>query len=317
MNDTLQKVVLGVCTAVVFAGFGFTANIVQAADQCEHIIVNKDRNIRGEIGESFSYEIDIDGGQPDTIEVRGTLPRGLSFDEDMREIHGTPREGGRYVVAVFAENECGIDTASLRMYIEGDETDTGGAGSNVSVTSELTRGDGTYVNLSNVPYTGFGDSLRTSLTVLALVLWSGALAFIFLGPVERARLRSLALSFFGGHQDAEDAPQQASLIDRNIDQTVDDPNQAPNSSEENEMDVALLQKLREHAYEERVLMTEKALSALTDQAQKQGYSAENLLASIVENAKATYPREDGFLKIDSSRLNELLQTLHSSGLATA
>lgn len=308
-------IMLGALMFLVLPFSGLVPHVAQASEHCENITINIAWSpVRGEVGEEFSYKIDINGGEADNVEVRGELPEGLELDSDPWVISGTPENGGSYKVILFGENECDTAETSLRMDITNEEGEVAASSktngdTNVSVTSTLVRNDGSYVHLNQIPYTGVGDTLRFSLIITALLLWSGALAFLVLGPGERAELRTFFSSLFGVRRQTG----RETLIDTSIAQANSPAHEADagedhikNNKEHSEADVALLQKLRVLAYEEKVLVTEQALQMLERTARERGEDGETLLNSIVEEAKGYYPRVDGLLKIDSQRLIELI-----------
>lgn len=154
----------------------------------------------GVIGASFSYTVTASGGTPITITVTGTLPAGLSYDAASSTISGVPTTEEVKNITIVATNPCGSDTQTLTLRITpagctsncggggGCTTNCGGGG---GCTSNCGGGGGpslapvflykvasssplaaASVYLSQIPYTGFGDSALIFLFFMGLALFS-------------------------------------------------------------------------------------------------------------------------------------------------
>ncbi len=78
--------------------------------------------ITGRIGDAINYTFNVSGTAPVTVSLEGTLPAGLTFDENTLTISGTPTattDSDGTVVTVRAVNACGSDVALITIVIVG------------------------------------------------------------------------------------------------------------------------------------------------------------------------------------------------------
>jgi hypothetical protein len=304
MKNTTKLMTAVLAFSFVFGAFFATADAREhrSKDRCEDVSVELDESrVYTRVGSYFTYTIETEGGEAEHFEAEH-LPEGLELDEETGVIEGRPEERGTYRVELTAENRCSEDTDMLRIVVRegygGSNTDKDENEHNVTVRSTFIENDEAgYVYLTEIPYTGAGDVLRLSLIGLALVLWGSALGFALLSPEKKERFKNMF-----SHKSVALAPSAA---------PTNEPVQSPfynEGVEEAEVmaDSEELQILRSSAHEEKVLFSENALKAVIEKSQALGGPSLQLLATVIEGAKATYPREDGYLKINEERIAEIL-----------
>ena len=74
----------------------------------------------GKVDEAYSQTLTATGTKPITWSISGTLPEGLTLDENTGEISGTPTADGTAKFTVKAENSVGSDTKELSITITKD-----------------------------------------------------------------------------------------------------------------------------------------------------------------------------------------------------
>lgn len=270
------------------------------------------------LNDNFEYWVTVKGDKRSYVTVEGLL-KGLSYNRDRGAIEGRAKEAGTFDVTVTASNDCGNDHAYFTIKVTEKKKKSSGPTSgstssrpsssrpskergdaNVSLESELIiNPDGSGIYLSQIPYTGAGDVLQYALTSLAMLLWMGALTFVSLSPTRKERVRS----FFYRLLTLDRSDTLVSVIDRSVSVTIE------NSEEESYQEIEdvnerLMQSLRSKSLEDKILFSETALRELASYHGED--AAEENLNKVIENAKATYPRIDGYVRIDSERLKEIL-----------
>lgn len=309
MNSLLKQTISFLALSFVVLTFLGTTLPAEARsttyrDRCEKVtIVLDSTRVYVYENERFEYEIETKGGDVDRYDV-DHLPRGLSFDEDEGVISGRVEDEGTYRLVLSASNECSEDSVALRIVVQEKRSSSGSTTSrddhNVTLESRFVPNDEKgYVYLTDIPYTGAGDVLRLSLIGLALTLWAGALGFALLNPAKKEQIKSM----FVKSTATAYAPQSE------VGTYSDEIPFFGNTIDEEEiviMDSEELQILRSRANEEKVLFSEEALKAVVSKSQALGGPSLELLSTVIDGAKATYPREDGFLKIDNERISEIL-----------
>jgi len=273
----------------------------QSKDECKDVFVRvSDENVYTRVGDTFNYQIRTTGGEPETFDF-DYLPRGLKLDSKKGIISGKAEETGTYRVKLTAENDCSEDTAVLRIVVRASYGSGYGASindANVTLSSTFIPNDEKgYVYLTEIPYTGAGDVLQLTLIGLALTLWGGALGFALLTPEKRERLKNVFARnrvLLAQTTEVSTSEDVLPLFQVDLEEDVD------------EFESEELQILRSSANEEKVLFSESALKAVVTKARKLGGPSLELLSTVIEGAKSTYPREDGFLKINNERIAEIL-----------
>ncbi|MEX0933356.1 MAG: putative Ig domain-containing protein [Candidatus Paceibacterota bacterium] len=310
MNSLLKQTTR--ILALSFAVLAFTTSVLPGEvngatrnERCEDVtIVLDETRVYVNENERFEYEIETKGGDVDTYDVK-YLPRGLSFDEDKGVLSGRIEDSGTYRVELIVSNDCSEDTVALRIVVREKRAESGSGtlrnDHNVTLETRFVPNDEKgYVYLTEIPYTGAGDVLRLSLIGLALTLWAGALGFALLNPARKEQIKSV----FVKSTATAYAPQSGVPAD-----SVETPFFGDTFVEEEEviiLDSEELQILRSHAHEEKVLFSEDALKAVVTKSQALGGPSLELLSTVIDGAKATYPREDGFVKINNERILEIL-----------
>lgn len=143
------------------------------------------------------------------------------------------------------------------------------------------------------------EVLQYILIALAFVLWGLALAVAITGETAQRKIKKLFLGVFRSKR------ERTSVIDKNTfptDEEVHDGEEIDDS----EIDIAELRSLREQADEEKILFSESTLRRLIVKAKELGGPSKELMATLIEDAKATYPRVDGYVRINDERYNKLI-----------
>lgn len=309
MNSLLKQTVAFFVLSFVVLSFASTTLTVDARsttfrDRCENVtIVLDSTRVYVYENERFEYKIETKGG--DALDYDADyLPRGLSLDRDTGIISGRVEDEGTYRVELEASNECSNDSVPLRIVVQEKRSGAGTTTTrdNHNVTLEATfvpNDEKGYVYLTQIPYTGAGDVLRLSLIGLALALWAGALGFALLNPAKKEQIKSIFVKSTATAYVPQSEAHTHSEAVPFFGNTIDEEEIVMPDSEE-------LQILRSRAHEEKVLFSEDALKVVVSKSQALGGPSLELLSTVIDGAKATYPREDGFLKINNERISEIL-----------
>jgi hypothetical protein len=75
-------------------------------------------------GREGSFPITTEGEPRPTVEVEGTLPHGVKFNEDTDTLYGTPTQEGEFEVTVKASNGVGFVTQSFTLTVDAPPTIT-------------------------------------------------------------------------------------------------------------------------------------------------------------------------------------------------
>jgi hypothetical protein len=310
MNSLLKQTTAFLALSFVMIALGTTALPVgvegrENEDRCEDVtIVLDSTRVYEHENEYFEYEIESKGGDVEWYDV-DHLPEGLSFDKKEGIISGKVEDLGTYRVELSVSNKCSEDTVALRIVIQEDRTGSG-SGSlqddhNVTLEKKFIPNDEKgYVYLTEIPYTGAGDVLRLSLIGLAFMLWAGALGFALLNPEKKDHIKNVLVKSTATAY----APQSKTPI--HLEETPFFGDMFEEEEKVVMMDSEELQILRSQAHEEKVLFSEEALKVVVGKSQALGGPSLELLSTVIDGAKATYPREDGFLKINNERIAEIL-----------
>lgn len=200
----------------------------------------------------------------------------------------------------------------------------GGGGSsirpNVTLTSEVVPGEVlSFVTLSQVPYTGFPTGpLGMTLFWVFLIIWSGILSyFITVRGWGRKWLDSISGTNIPYGFEEEYGRSNIEAINE---QTLTAPAQMHISQKEESVEHATVGQagatasphdvvrhaLEERAYEAGVLLSDEALTHIIVRGNDNLRLAVAVLSEVVERARATYPREDGWIHLNKERVMDLL-----------
>jgi len=303
MNTAYSKTIFALAAfALVFgATFVGTAEASRFAQRPGLELIVEPAGVQARVGQGFRYEIRTVGEVP-TIYLATGLPRGLSINQERGIISGVPREIGTFNVGLTVRGWHDEDSDTLRIVVlealaVPPPVAHPGVGLEGRFVPSPERG---YVYLTEIPYTGFGNPLQIALIGLAILFWGGAVAFVLLKPEAKARLRNaIAESHVPMAPALALAPLHALPVFN-----------APLEEEEEivpeHINIEELQALRARADGEKILFSERALGNVIATSKKLGGSPLELLSFVMEGAKATYPREDGYIKIDDSRMERIL-----------
>lgn len=186
-----------------------------------------------------------------------------------------------------------------------------------------------FVSLSQVPYTGFEASpLATALFWAIVVLWSIAVGYSLMvrGTWQRA-FASLIPSPYtpefappvmaGGYSgpsgttDYEEEEQDSSVSIRGIPPMNLPGSDAPTPSFEREQKASRVESrpvasiLEEMAYAEKVLVSADAVRAISVLALDRMEDTSVTMKTVIDKAKATYPRVDGWIHLTRERISAL------------
>lgn len=312
MNSLLKKTTAFIalsCVMLAFVAITFPQQVKSSTNNnlCENVtIVLDETRVYVYENEQFEYEIETKGGDVERYDA-DYLPDGLRLDRDRGIISGRVEDAGTYRVELGALNDCSDDTVALRIVVkekrQGSEAGVVKDDHNVTLETKFVANDQKgYVYLTEIPYTGAGDMLRLSLIGLALTLWAAALGFALLNPEKKERIKSM----FVKSTTTAYVPQSETAM-----RVYETPHLGDRFDVEEEQEITILdseelQILRSQAHEEKVLFSEDALKAVVSKSQALGGPSLELLSTVIDGAKATYPREDGFLKINNERIAEIL-----------
>jgi hypothetical protein len=303
MNTLTKKTTILLMFPILVVAFVFTTTSVEAREdnrRCEdvEIVLDSSREYVN-VGERFVYKITTEGGEVERYSA-DHLPKGLILDRHTGIVEGRIYNKGTYRINLTVKNDCSEDTGVLRIVVREDHAAAPVQREDHNVTLESTfipNDEKGYVYLTQIPYTGAGDVLRLSLIGLALTLWGSALGYALLKPEKKEELKSMFV--------------KSNTLTPHIEMvgTTDIPFLGNELREETEieiMDSEELQILRSSAHQKNVLFSEDALKAVVAKSQALGGPSLELLSTVIEGAKATYPREDGFVKINTERIAEIL-----------
>jgi hypothetical protein len=304
MTTLIRKTTMLLLFPVLAVAFSVSATTVEAresnAEKCEDVIIVLDssREYVNE-GARFVYEIETKGGDVEQFSAKH-LPKGLVLDKESGVIEGRIYDRGTYRVELTVKNDCSEDSVALRIVVREERSPATVVKNDPNVTLEskfIPNNEKGYVYLTQIPYTGAGDVFRLSLIGLALALWATALGYALLKPEKKAEIKNMFVKSTAFAPSTEVlGPNEIPLFDNTLE----------NEEEVSIMDSEELQILRSSAHQDRVLFSEDALRVVVAKSQALGGPSLELLSTVIEGAKATYPREEGFLKIDTQRITEIL-----------
>ena len=183
-----------------------------------------------------------------------------------------------------------------------------------------------FVYLSQVPYTGFetgtaGQALFWTLLVIWSALVSYAFAFgrignkLFSFAFEKSENSNLnELEHVANHEPSARAhvSPPANLPVGNVHSSEYGNSQNENNSNGNN---EIYRKLEELMHRESILCSPEVIRILAQRSKQDMYKAQALCASIVEKAKAEYPREDGYISMNRIRLESLMPEVDNENSA--
>jgi len=155
-----------------------------------------------------------------------------------------------------------------------------------------------FVHLSQIPYTGFGAG-----PVVTSLFWIIVLAIsAFLGNLMVSRgVMDRFMAFMV--QQGNDSTQKINMM--NFSDTTTD-----GEEEEEEVKpttpVNLSGTLEARAHEENILVSSEGLNIVIGLGGGTEYGAIEMLETLIERAKDTYPREDGWILLNTKRVHNLL-----------
>ena len=289
----------------------------------------------GTIGQSFSFTIPQPSGTSPLTVVASSLPSWLSVNGST--ISGTPTETGTFDVQLEAENECGTAKAKLVITISTPGCTTCGGSFPPKVVLFGQPEDNplvlsSFVYLAQVPYTGFGTSaLQVILFVLGLGVLAALVAYgaLTLHPLRRLRnvLRAFILegvvraeapvahtnTSSASPRRPEPAPQQPPTPPEIMKVATPVASHAPMARDTYDdvpvdavMTVKLTRTIVERAKNELAILSEDAGRLIAETADGVSAKADSMLSDVLAVAKTRYPRENGWLILDTARVRESL-----------
>jgi len=236
------------------------------------------------------------------------------YDEDEDSIVVTPDRDTTYTLTAIRgsrERECTVDI------------EVGG----VSVSS--TRSQDPLVagiSLSNVPYTGFeAGPLLTTMFYTLLALWALGMAYVLVlrrNPMVQSAVASAGLGRIIEDRPLAPLPSYTAPLEKKETQVYESTvaetevpfnlptvaYEAPAVVEETPLDVTAnsefddeIALLENKAHDESILLSSDAIRFILGQTGDQEERL-TLLQTIMDHAKATYPREDGWIVINKERI---------------
>lgn len=183
---------------------------------------------------------------------------------------------------------------------------------NVVLSSMVTPAP--YVYLSQVPYTGFeAGPVLTAVFWLAVLALSVFIAYIMSVPQPLSRMAHLFV------RRREERVAVASTLQPAMPSFVTWGSNATRASEPavqftaaparttNNMDDVI----EERAQEDHILLSPEALRAVAMEADRSSLDRDAFFAAIFEEAKASFPREDGWILLSKERINAVLSAVRS------
>lgn len=173
-----------------------------------------------------------------------------------------------------------------------------------------------YVYLSQVPYTGFeAGPVLTALFWLAVVALSALIAYVMTVPQPITSLMKLANKFAGVSEEKESVKLfQASALQNpfttvpfaqaDIDRAVIMADDTDTASGDTLDDV-----VEERAQKDHILLSPEALRALSMERERTSLEEAAFFDAVFEEAKANYPREDGWILLSKERINAVLSVV--------
>ena len=191
----------------------------------------------------------------------------------------------------------------------------------VELVQEMTPAvPGTFIYLDQVPYTGFeATPLMTAVFWLGLLAISALMSYLIVvkrvfhrlasgftseahGPVsaDAHAVRNAWNEYQGYPQEYHSQPVMQATIAAPAPFT---PTYQLQSVDEDSAEGASLSEVEEHAQNEGILFSPEALHMIEDRVATQGMDA---LTSLIEDAKAEFPREDGWILLSKERVQNLI-----------
>ncbi len=189
-----------------------------------------------------------------------------------------------------------------------------------------------FVYLSQVPYTGFpATPLETALYWLALVVISGVIAYYI---IIKNVLWKFAAALLGASRNSNQSANQTHYVVTPEEQKEVMENayaesrmsaapmnlpgtsfEAPAAPRFVQTASSLKDAIENHAHSNQVLFSPEVVDALIAKGNAIESAVLNIVESVVESAKASFPREDGWILINRERLQTLVPTVVSEVVA--
>ena len=173
-----------------------------------------------------------------------------------------------------------------------------------------------YVYLSQVPYTGFeAGPVLTAVFWLAVLALSVLIAYVMTVPQPLSRLAS----FFARKHEAEMVvaatlqPVMPPAIPWNIPTSAVANEHAVQFAAASHAASGIDDIIEERAQEDHILLSPEALRAVAMEADRSSLDREAFFTAIFEEAKASFPREDGWILLSKERINAVLSAVRSVG----
>jgi len=208
------------------------------------------------------------------------------------------------------------------------------------------EGDLAFVYLSQVPYTGFPASpLLATIFWLLVILLSAVVAYIIIlnrlpqkvllavtnnGPSEDEYPASINFSDgddnkpnngTGGYTDYANTygaqgnnPTQVPVTPAEPQTPTATYNATVAAPSGNGSPSGLIGRLEARAHEENILISTEGINKVIDLGAGSESKCLEMLNKLIEEAKATFPREDGWILLNSERVNTLLATISSGAI---
>lgn len=299
---------------------GDSATLTWTSDNVDSASID---NGVGDVATSGSQTVTVNDATTYTGTFRGTNGSTITCTASVSIISSgggseTPPTGGGSSGGGGVCRNCGSSGGSS------SHTSTPSSNSGSSVTKEVSPNvvlsssvtPAPYVYLSQVPYTGFeAGPVLTAIFWFAVLALSVLIAYVMSVPQPLSQLARL----FARKQETETVvasvlqPAMPTPIAWNPTPVTDSAiHFAAAHASDSDDDI-----IEERAQADHILLSPEALRAVAMEADRSSMGRDAFFTAVFEEAKASFPREDGWILLSKERINAVLSAVRSVGGRTA